>query len=114
MFVQIIEGALKDADLLTRQLDRWEDELRSDAKGFLGSTGGVTPDGRAVLVARFESKEAAEANSGRSEQDAWWNETSKAFDGEPTFHESTDIDTLFGGGSDDAGFVQVIEGRAKD
>ena len=45
---------------------------------------------------------------------SWWDETVKYFDGEPTFRESTDTTALFGGGSNDAGFVQVMEGRVKD
>src|SRR5205085_7072097 len=28
--------------------------------------------------------------------------------------DCTDVDTMFGGGSNDAGFVQVIQGKAKD
>jgi hypothetical protein len=114
MFVQVIEGKVKDADLLLRQTDRWTAEIKPDVQGYLGSTGGVTPDGRAVWVARFESAEAAQANSHNPRQDAWWNETAKAFDGEPTFYDCTDVDTLLDGGSDAAGFVQVIEGKAKD
>jgi hypothetical protein len=31
--------------------------------------------------------------------------------GEVTFHDSTDVALGFGGGSDDAGFVQVVQGR---
>jgi hypothetical protein len=114
MFVQIIEGKVKDADLLSRQMDRWVAEIKPGVKGYLGSTTGVTPDGRAITLARFESAKAAAANSDNALQSAWWNETSKAYDGEPTFHDCTEIDTLFGGGSDKAGFVQVIQGRAKD
>src|SRR5204863_6172487 len=54
------------------------------------------------------------ANSDRPEQGAWWNETEKAFDGAPTFRETSDVDLLFGGGSNDAKFVQVMQGKAKD
>jgi hypothetical protein len=114
MLIQIIQGKVKDADLLQRQDERWMQELKPGAKGYLGYTGGITPDGRVIGVARFESREAAQANSDRAEQTAWWNETSKGYDGEPTFHDCTEIDTFFGGGSNDAGFVQVIQGRAKD
>ena len=114
MFVQVIHGKIKDADLLARQSQRWVNEIKPDVKGYLGSTTGVTPDGRAITIARFESAEAAAANSDSQRQTAWWNETAKAYDGEPTFVESSDVDTLFGGGSNDAGFVQVIQGRAKD
>src|SRR3954471_7895379 len=114
MFVQIIEGKLKDPDLLQRQLERWRKEIKPGAKGYLGSTGGATADGGSIAVVRFESEADARANSERAEQGAWWNETSKAFDGEPTFTESSDTDVLFGGGSNNAGFVQVMKGKAKD
>jgi hypothetical protein len=114
MFVQVIQGKIKDPDLLRRQLDRWRAEIKPGAKGYLGSTSGVTADGQSIAVVRFESEAAAQANSERPEQGAWWNETAKAFDGAPTFTESSDVDTLFDGGSNDAGFVQVMQGKAKD
>jgi|SRR5829696_8449585 len=114
MFVQIIQGKVKDPDLIRRQMERWRAELRSGATGFLGSTGGTTPDGRSITLARFESEDAARANSGRPEQSAWWQDTAQAYDGEPTFHDCREADEILGGGSDDAGFVQVIQGRAKD
>ena len=114
MFVQVMSGKVKDADLLQRQNDRWIEEIKPGAKGYQGATGGLTPDGRFIILARFESEQAAETNSGRAEQDAWWNETEKAFDGEVTFYNCTEVDTPFGGGSNDAKFVQIIQGRAKD
>jgi len=114
MFVQVIQGKIKDQDLLNRQLDRWRKEIKPGAKGYLGSTGGTTADGRSIAVVRFESEAAARANSERAEQGAWWNETEKAFDGPVTFTESNDTEVLFDGGSNDAGFVQVMIGKAKD
>ena len=114
MFVQIIHGKLADADLFERQTDQWRQDVKPGAQGYLGSTQGVTPDGRGVLIARFESQEAAEANSSRPEQGAWWSEMAKSFDGEPTFRNCAEVDSFFGGGSDEAGFVQVIETHAKD
>jgi hypothetical protein len=114
MFVQVIEAKLTDPDLLERQLERWRKEIKPGAKGYLGHTGGDTADGRHIAVVRFESEAAAKANSARPEQDAWMNETAKAFAGPPTFTESSDIDVLFDGGSNDAGFVQVMKGKAKD
>jgi hypothetical protein len=114
MFVQVIQGKLKDADLLQRQLERWRQEIKPGAKGYLGSTSGATADGQSIAVVRFDSEAAARANSERPEQSAWWNETEKAFDGQPTFTESGDVDVLFDGGSNDAGFVQVMIGKAKD
>jgi len=114
MFVQVIKGHTSDAAGLRRQLDRWLSELKPGAVGYLGSTGGIADDGTLVLFGRFEDAAAAKANGERAEQTAWWEETSKYFDGEPTFRESSDVSTLFDGGSDKAGFVQVMEGKVKD
>jgi hypothetical protein len=114
MFVQIIHGKVQDADLLARQSQRWVAEIKPSVKGYLGSTTGVTPDGRAITIARFESAKAAAANSDNAQQTDWWNETAKAYDGEPTFIDCTEVDTMLGGGSNDAGFVQVVQGRVKD
>ena len=114
MLIQVISGTVNDADLLRRQNERWISELKPGAKGYLGSTGGITPDGQSITIARFESPKAAQQNSQRSEQSAWWNETEKAFAGEVTFHDCEQVDTYLGGGSNDASFVQVIQGRAKN
>lgn len=114
MFVQLIKGKTSDPAGLRTQVQRWEDEVRPGAVGFLGSTGGVTEDGTLIVFARFADEASAIANSNRVEQGAWWEATEKYFDGTPTFRESSDITTLFDGGSDDAGFVQVMEGRVTD
>lgn len=114
MFVQIIQGKTTDAEGLRQQADRWEAELKPGAIGYLGSTVGVAADGTAIVIARFESEEAAQANSDRPEQGAWWNETAKYFEGDVTFRNSTDVDTTFEGGSDAAGFVQIMQGRVTD
>lgn len=113
MFIQIIQGNVKDARLLERQMESWRRDIKPGAKGYLGSTGGTTPDGRSITLARFESEEAARANSERPEQGRWWSATAKAFDGDPTFYDCRAVDTMFGGGSNDAGFVQVIQARAR-
>ncbi len=114
MFAQIIQGKVRDADLLQKQMDRWREEIKPGAVGFLGSTGGVSADGEAIVIARFESADAAGTNSERPEQSSWWAETAPAFEGEPTFRDCDDVDLMFGGGSEMAGFVQVMQGRAVD
>jgi hypothetical protein len=114
MFIQVIQGTTNDADGLRRQFDRWQQELAAGAKGYLGTTGGVADDGTAIFLARFEDEAAARANSDRPEQGSWWNETSKYFDGEVTFRDCAEADTTLAGGSDDAGFVQVMQGRVRD
>jgi hypothetical protein len=92
MFVQLIQGKTSDKAGLGRQLDRWMSDLQPGAKGFLGTTGGVTDDGRVFVAARFESEDAARANSDRPEQGAWWSETEKHFDGPVSFVDSSDVD----------------------
>ena len=114
MFVQAFEGRVADRDGLRRQLERWMSELRPGARGFLGSTAGVTDGGDAVVLARFETSSDAQANSERPEQGQWWAETEKCFDGDVRFTDSDDVDSFLAGGSDDAGFVQVMKGQGMD
>jgi quinol monooxygenase YgiN len=109
MFVQIIEGRVKDRAALRAQEEEWVRSLRPGAKGFLGSTALVTADDRLIMFARFESEAAARANSDRPEQGAWWEATLKCLDGPPEFTESSDVEELLGGGSNDARFVQVMK-----
>lgn len=114
MFVQFIEGRVADADALERQYDRWLEELAPGAAGWLGSTAGITDDGVGFIAARFESPEAARRNSERPEQGEWWEATEACFDGPVDFLDCDDVELMLGGGSDDAGFVQVIRGRMAD
>lgn len=114
VFIQIIEGICHDADALRRQTESWREELAPRAQGWLGGTYGVTDDNRFIAVVRFESKEAAARNSARPEQGAWWAVTEKVFDGQVTFRDCDQVSTFLDGGSDDAGFVQVIQGRVSD
>jgi hypothetical protein len=114
MFIQIIQGICRDSEALRRQIDMWRQELGPQAEGWLGGTYGVTDDNTFIGVVRFESKEAAARNSTRPEQGAWWAETEKCFDGEVTFHDCDDALMFLDGGADDAGFVQVMQGRVED
>jgi hypothetical protein len=114
MFVQVIRGQVSDPDRVREAMDRWVRELAPGASGWLGSTAGVTDDGRFVAFARFESREAAQRNSDRPEQGAWWSDVSKAFSGEVTFMDSEDAVPDIVGDPDTAGFVQVMSGRTTD
>ena len=114
MFVQVMQGKVRDAEAARATMDRWLTELEPGAQGWLGGTFGVTDDQQLVAVVRFASEEAARRNSDRPEQSAWWDQMSRHFDGPITFHDCGDVSLLVGGGSDDAGFVQVIQGRVRD
>jgi hypothetical protein len=116
MFVQVIKGQVSDSDAaeVRSAMNRWMQDLRPDAIGWLGTTAGVTGDGTCFALARFQSHDAAKRNSERPEQDQWWTETARLFSGDVTFQETEDVVTWMGGGSDEAGFVQVMEGRVLD
>jgi len=114
MFVQVIKGRTADPGGLRAAMDRWMQDLAPGAIGWLGSTAGVTEDGRAIAVARFESEESARRNSERPEQDQWWRETARVFEGEATFLDSSDVSVDLQGDPDRAGFVQIMQGRTID
>jgi hypothetical protein len=114
MFVQVIKGHTSDPEGLRRQSETGRDRVESGAIGFLGTTAGIADDGTFIALARFTDQASAQANSERPEQGEWWEGMAKYFDGEPTFRESSDVSLLFEGGSDTAGFVQIMEGTVKD
>jgi hypothetical protein len=114
MFAQVIQGRTSDAEGLRAALDRWLQDVRPGAIGWLGSTVGITDDGTFVALARFESAEAAARNAERPEQSRWWEETSRLFDGDVSFRDSEDVTVELQGDPDRAGFVQVMQGRVTD
>jgi hypothetical protein len=114
MFVQVIEGKTSDPEAVKEQGERWQRELRPGAAGYLGVTAGSTADGRTIAIVRFEDEASARANEARPEQGAWFEGMAKLYDGEPTFAESSDVTEMMGGGSNDAGFVQVMKSTGVD
>ncbi|MDQ6839536.1 MAG: hypothetical protein M3137_14730 [Actinomycetota bacterium] len=113
MFIQVITAKVVDEEAMWRQVARWESDVRPGAEGFLGSTAGITENGRLIVLARFESEEAALRNSERPEQGAWWAAMEKTVE-DPTFQDSIEVVVTGGGGSDTAGFVQVMRGQVLD
>src|SRR6476619_2774313 len=114
MFIQVVQGKVSDEEGLRRCMDWWAEALQPGATGFLGSTRGMSEDGTFIVVARFESEAAARRNSERPEQSAWWAETERCFDGPVSFMDCPEVTEWMGGGSDDATFVQVMEGHTTD
>jgi len=113
VFIQIIQGRAANPGGIQEEMDRWLVDLQPGAEGWLGSTSGVTDDDRFITVVRFESEEAARHNSDRPEQGAWWSRASQHL-ADVVFHNSARVHTYKEGGSDDAGFVQVIQGHTED
>ena len=114
MFVQMFTGKVTDAAAVRSVFEAWPAGPGRDAQGWLGSTEGVTDDGTLVALARFESEEAARANSARPEQGRWWESLAANLDGEASFFESSDVEDDLVGDPDAAGFVQVMRGRVSD
>jgi hypothetical protein len=114
VFIQIIQGKCRDAGEMHRLIDEWREQMGSSAEGWLGGTYGITDDNEFVGVVRFESREAAARNSAKPEQGEWWSRMEQCFDGDVTFHDCDNATMFLNGGSDDAGFVQVIQGRVTD
>jgi hypothetical protein len=114
MFLQVIQAKVADEAGVRAALDRWQTELMGGAEGFLGATFGFLGDGALLNIARFESAEAARANSDRPEQGEWAAQFAQSVDGEPSYVDVPDAELWLGGGSDDAGFVQVMIGHSSD
>jgi len=113
VFIQVIQGRPVNVDGLRSEMERWKVELQPGATGWLGSTSGVTDDGRYIAVVRFESENHARRNSDRPEQGAWWSRASQHLT-DVAFHDSARVHTFREGGSDAAGFVQVIQGHTDE
>lgn len=114
MFMQVIQGRVEDPGALQDRCREWAEQLGPSATGWLGSTAGVTADGNGVLIARFDSAESARRNSERPEQGEWWATVEPIFSGPVEFADYDNVSTFRQGGSDDAGFVQVMTNRVSD
>jgi len=114
VFIQVVQGRCKREEELRAHLERWREEQGPKADGWLGGTYGFTDDHEFLGIVRFESREAAMANSEREEQSAWAREMMALMNGPVEFHDCDDVTLMLDGGSDEAGFVQVIRGKVDD
>lgn len=114
MFVQVIKGQVRDPVGVRAAMEGWMRDLKPGAIGWLGTTAGVTQEGTCIVVARFQNQDTAQRNSQRPEQHQWWTQTEQLFSGPVSFADTEDVVLFGGGGSDEAGFVQVMEGRVLD
>src|SRR5215468_8378089 len=114
MFLQVIQGRVSDPGSAREALDRWIRELAPGAEGWLGTTAGVTADNMFVMLTRYESSEAARRSSNRHGYHEWWTQTSKILISDIAVHDCAVTSVFRSGGSDGAGFVQVVQGKVAD
>jgi hypothetical protein len=114
VFIQVIQGKCTRQDELRTLAERWRDETGAGTTGWLGGTFGFTDDDDFIGIVRFESREAAMANSARPEQGEWAGKMGALMEGSVEYHDCDDVTTFLDGGSDDAGFVQVMRGHTHD
>ena len=114
VFIQVIQGKCSRQDELRSLAEAWRDEGGVGAVGWLGGTYGVTDDDDFFGVVRFTSRDDAMANSARPETNAFAEKMGALMDGPVQFHDCGDVTSFLDGGSDEAGFVQVISGHLDD
>ena len=113
MFIQVIKAKTSRQDEARALMQEWNDIPNVDGSS-LGGTFGFTDDGTFIGVVRFESRETARANSDQAETDAMAQRMTELMDGPPEYYDCDDVTVWLDGGSDDAGFVQVIIGKTDD
>jgi hypothetical protein len=113
MFIQIIQGRATNPPGIRRDLGRWQRQLAADADGWLGTTTGITDDGWSITAVRFASEAQARHNRDRPEQREWWRDASQHL-ARIAVHDAPKVHTYRDGGSDQAGFVQVVQGHSDD
>lgn len=110
MFIQMVQGACSQQDDMRMLVDDWCGSMRG-RYGWLGGTYGFTDDGRFIGVCRFDGITSARDWARDIDAGLWWATAESLMDSEPEIHESGDVTMMLDGGSDSAGFVQVMRGR---
>jgi hypothetical protein len=114
MFIQVMQGRVEDSAGVRREFERWGGQLGQTAPGWLGLTAGITDSGELVAVCRFDREASAAANDRRPEMAAWREALDRRLAGPPRLQRCPIVRTVKAGGSDQAGFVRVAQGRVID
>jgi hypothetical protein len=113
VFIQMVQGQCSREDEMRALVDDWSATM-ADRPGWLGGTYGFTDDGRFLGVVRFDSADACRESAARPDAGLWWATAESLCEGACEIHESGDVAMMLQGGSDDAGFVQIMKGRVGD
>jgi len=113
VFIQMVQGPCSRQGEMRGLVDDWCHAM-ADQSGWLGGTYGFTDDGRFVGIVRYDSSSACQYAANAPDAATWWAGADALFDGNCEIHQSEDVSMMLDGGSDDAGFVQVMRGRVAD
>jgi quinol monooxygenase YgiN len=99
MFVQLIEGRLKDPanwDTLLQMEDRWACDETDRAPGYMGEDylRDRSDPCHFMAIARFESVEKAQENSARPETNAFYQAVLPLFEAGPRFVDCDLVHTI--------------------
>ena len=114
MFAQVIQAKTSNPQALDAAINRWLRILRRAPLAGWAAPAGLLKMAEPSPLCASNPRRMPAATADRPEQDQWWSETSKLFDGEATFRDSTDVSVDVQGDPDQAGFVQVMQGRSND
>jgi hypothetical protein len=104
--VQYVEARVTDRDEALRGLDRLSRAVPRPASGV----GGVTGDGRLLVVLHHQMEESALGTG----LPGWWEELKPACTGEPRVHPAKEVTPFVHALPTQAGFAQVIRARVAD
>ena len=115
MFIQIIQGKCTRQDELRAMAERWRRRARPRRRRLARRHLRLhrrrhVPRRGPLRVARGRDG----ATPQRPEQGAWAEQMMALMDGPVEFHDCDDVTLMMDGGSDQAGFVQVIRGKVDD
>jgi hypothetical protein len=113
MFIQMVQGKCDRPAQMREVVDTWCDSM-SGREGWLGGTYGFTDDGTFVGVVRYDSAAACDRLSAAEESAICWAAAQQLCEGRLELHQSEDVTMMMEGGSDAAGFVQVMHGHIRN
>jgi hypothetical protein len=112
VFIRIMRGRVAES-ARSFGLAGWRQELSAAPPGWQRLTAGVTDDGQAVAVFRYDS-EAAASGGGRPQQASWRESVERRLADPVVWYDCPVVNVMKAGDQADAGFVQVMQGRLVD